>query len=101
MTGVQTCALPICGFGLETFGEDLGLVREYAQQYVWTVIDGDEDQWIIPGFSYVNRVCYVLTKLPHNDINIQFRIARRARSLTSLGLTRRLTMLRRAMASPV
>ena len=88
------------GFGLETIGEDLRLVREYAQQYVWTVVDGDEDQWITPGFSYVNRVCYLLTELPHNDMQIQFRIARCARSLTSLGLTRRLATLRRVMAPP-
>lgn len=46
------------GHGLETFGEDLRLVREYDRTYVWTVLDGDKDQWIIPGStSTVFSIC--------------------------------------------
>ena len=88
------------GHGLETFGKDLQLVREYAQQYVWTVMDGEEDQWIVPGFFYVNRICYLLTELPHNDALIAFRIDRYAQSLSPLGLARRMTTLRRVLAQP-
>jgi len=86
------------GYGLETFGEDLLLVRRYAPVCVWTVIDGEQDQWIVPGYNYVNRVCYVLTELPHNQAQVEFRIAQNSRSLTPLGLTRRIVTLRRIVA---
>jgi hypothetical protein len=58
--------------GLETFGDDFLLAREYAQEYVWTVVDASTDQWIIPGLHHVNRVCYLLTEIPHSDASIEF-----------------------------
>ena len=85
------------GQGLETFGDDLRLVREYDQQYVWTVVDGDVDQSIVPGVRYVNRICYLLTERPHNGAGVEFRIARYGRSLTQVGLARRIATLRRVM----
>ena len=85
------------GHGLETFGEDLRLVREYPQQHVWTVVDGDEDQWIFPGLSFVNRVCYLLSELPHNEAALAFRVARSGRSLSPIGFARRIAVLRSLM----
>jgi hypothetical protein len=89
------------GHGLETFGEDLQLVRDYDQNYVWTVVEGGEgvDEWITPGFHYVNRICYLLTEIPHNDAPVEFRTARNAHSLTPLGLARRISTLRRIMST--
>ena len=86
--------------GLETFGEDLALAQNYAPDHVWTVVDGDRDQWIIPGLLYVNRICHLLTELPHNVAQIHFRVARSAPSITALGLARRLSTLRRLMDRP-
>ena len=85
------------GYGLETFGADLDLVRSAAQDQVWTVVDGDRDQWILPGLLYVNRVCHLITALAHNDAQIQFRVAYNARSLTALGLARRIAALSRLL----
>jgi len=34
------------GIGLETFGDDLELVKSLPVESVWTVVDGDGDQWI-------------------------------------------------------
>jgi len=47
----------------ETFGEDVEYVRNFPnQKRVWTVIDGDGDNlYIIAGYHYVNRVCYVIS----------------------------------------
>ncbi len=81
------------GHGLETYGSDLQLVREYDQRHVWTVVDGDVDQWIVPGLRYVNRICYLLTERPHSGAGIEFRIARSGQSLTKIGLTRRISTL--------
>jgi hypothetical protein len=85
------------GHGLETFGGDLVLIRNYDQDYVWTVLDGETDQWIVPGLYRVNRVCYLLTEIPHGGAAIEFRVSRSADSLTPLGLTRRIATLRRIL----
>ena len=78
------------GHGLETFGNDLDVVRRHDPAYLWTVLDGEsgKSQWIVPGFHYVNRVCYIVTKIPHNSIHVEFRVNSRMRSMTKLGLKR-------------
>lgn len=85
------------GHGLETFGEDLTLVRSLDRNYVWTVVDGENgDQWITPGIRYVNRVCYLVTEVPHGGLEVDFRCPDRPSTLTPLGLKRQLNKLRRA-----
>ena len=86
------------GHGLETFGEDLEIVRRYDRAFLWTVVDGDSgDQWITTGFHYVNRICYLITEKPHNWIPVEFR-CRNNSSLTPLGLKRQITKLKRLVA---
>jgi hypothetical protein len=87
------------GLGLETFGGDLQLVRSFAPYCVWTVLEGDvgPDLWISPGLHHVNRICYLLTRVPHNDAPISFRTEGKPRPITPRGLARRLTTLRRIM----
>lgn len=89
------------GYGLETFGDDLKIVKDYAQEFVWTVVDGsdDSDQWILPGYHHINRICYLLTELAHDWAPLEFRIARGPHSLTPLGLTRRVSALKRIMSA--
>ena len=66
------------GIGLEAFGSDLELVKLLPVVSVWTVVDGDDsDQWILPGMHTVNRICYLITELPHDWKDIQFRIPAR------------------------
>ena len=87
------------GHGLETFGSDLNLVRRHPPDYVWTVLENgfSDDYWIVPGIHYVNRICYLLTELPHYSIPIEFRVKYRPRlfNLTSLGLTRQISQIKR------
>ena len=85
------------GHGLETFGDDLDIVRRHDRAYLWTVVDGDSDQWITTGFHYVNRICYLITEKPHNWIPVEFR-CRNNSSLTPLGLKRQITKLKRLVA---
>ena len=88
------------GHGLETFGEDLQLACTYDDDHVWTVVDGEDlDQWIIPGFHLVNRICFLLTEVAHHDAPLEFRIERGHRSLTPRGLARRITTLKRILAA--
>jgi len=55
------------GIGLETFGDDLELVKSLPATHLWTVVDGDDgDQWILTGIHTVNRICYLITEVPHD-----------------------------------
>jgi len=84
---------------LETFGKDLELVRSLPVESVWTVVDGDDaDQWILTGTHTVNRICYLVTEVPHGWKDIQFRIPARGYSLTSLGLQRQVNKIGRFIA---
>jgi hypothetical protein len=86
------------GHGLETFGENLEIVRRCDPDYLWTVVEGDSgSEWITTGFHYVNSVCYLITEKPHNSIPVEFRV--RNTSLTPLGLKRQLLWLERLMAA--
>lgn len=49
----------------ETYGEEEAYVREQAQKNpkkVWTLLDGDDDMYIVAGFHFVNRVGYIITE---------------------------------------
>lgn len=87
--------------GLETFGDDLQLAFNYDANHVWTVVDDGEgpDQWIIPGFHRVNRICFLLTEVAHFDAPIEFRIERGPHSLTPRGLARRISTLKKILAN--
>ena len=87
------------GYGLETFGDDFRLIHSSPEEFVWTVLDGGErsDQWIVPGLRYVNRVCYLMTEVSHMFRSVEFRVETAAKSLTTLGLKRRMSTLRNLM----
>lgn len=88
------------GIGLETFGEDLELVKSLPATHLWTVVDGDEgEQWILTGIHTVNRICYLITEIPHDWQDMQFRIPRRGYSLTPLGLKRQTGRIRRLLSA--
>jgi hypothetical protein len=81
-------------------GPDSGefeLVKSLPVESVWTVVNGDGDQWIIPGIHMVNRICYLITEVPHDWKDIQFRIPSRGYSLTQLGLLRQTNKISRLM----
>lgn len=86
------------GLGLETFGADIELACSVPNENVWTVLDGDgegDDQWIVPGLRTVNRVCYLVTEIPHDWLEIEFRIKHKPSSLTKIGLARQLNQLKK------
>lgn len=85
------------GLGLETFGKDIDTVEKLDASYLWTVLDGESnnDQWIVPGFHFVNRICYLVTEKPHQWIDVEFRIPSRLNSLTPIGLLRQTNKISR------
>ena len=56
----------------ETYGEELEYVHGMAQENikkVWTVVDTEGALVIVAGFSYVNRMGYIITEKEWEDIN--------------------------------
>ena len=54
----------------EAFGEDLAYVQQMAKENpkcVWTVLDCDGRTVVGDGFHFVNRMGYIITKLPCPD----------------------------------
>ena len=87
------------GLGLETYGGDLEIVRRCPADSVWTVVDGEGNtQWIVPGFHFVNRVCYLVTEKPHRFIPVEFRVQTYTRSLTPIGLRRQTHQIEHLLA---
>jgi len=83
------------GLGLETFGKDLDTVKKLDASYLWTVVEGgsSEDQWIIPGYHFDNRICYLVTEKSHQGIEVDFRVPSRLSSLTPIGLKRQINKI--------
>lgn len=87
------------GNGIETFGADLALLQTLPVEHVWTVTDGENsDQWISPGIHHVNRVCYLVTEIPHNWLEVEFKVPQRLSSLTRIGLLRQINKVKKRIA---
>ena len=54
----------------ETYGEDLNYINSMPEQFVWTLVDGDEDSVVVNGKAFVNRIAYYISKKPHNTNDI-------------------------------
>ena len=87
------------GIGLETYGADLELARTFDANFVWTVVDGSDDDclYIASGCHFVNRVACILSSKSHFGLPVLFRCGGRPNSLTTLGLTRQINQLTRYM----
>lgn len=58
---------PFNGCLFETYGVEVQTVQaamDSHPDHIWTVLDVDGEQIIANGFHHVNRVGYLLTKLP-------------------------------------
>jgi hypothetical protein len=86
------------GLGLESSGKDWETVSNIPVTYVWTVMDTDVGPWIVPGIHSVNRICFLVTRRPHNWSDFAFNAAPRTAFLTEVGLTRQLATVRRLLA---
>ena len=54
---------PGCLF--ETYGAELDFVRSQDPRNIWTLVDGDDDnQYVISGFHFVNRIGYLISTVP-------------------------------------
>lgn len=82
------------GFGL-LLGTDWPTVRLQSPENVWTVSEDFGEWWILPGISFINRHCYLVTERAHQFKDIAFRSYRRRPILTALGKERILKKIAR------
>jgi hypothetical protein len=48
----------------ETYDEELAFVRRQNPRTVWTLVDGDDDdQYLLSGFHFVNRIGYLVSSV--------------------------------------
>lgn len=52
------------GVGFETFGVDLETVKSYSPSRIWTVIESEDNLYLVSGFSVVNRIAYMISTEP-------------------------------------
>ena len=57
------------GFGtlFETYDEELDYVRSQGYSHVWTLLSGDDGDYIANGFHFVNRLGYFITEVAVPD----------------------------------
>jgi hypothetical protein len=56
------------GTMFETYGEEVEFVQSTPDNFVWTLLEGDEGQTLISnGYSFVNRLGYFICEVPWNE----------------------------------
>jgi len=55
------------GHWFETFGQELKYVETRDAKRVWTLLDAEDQLWIVSGFHYVNRVGYLVSMSHWSD----------------------------------
>lgn len=89
------------GIGLETYGEDIETMMTVQTDFVWTIVEGEKNQWILPGIYRVNRICHLVTKRSHLFLPFGFKVSMTATLLTPLGLKRQVNRIKRILSSNV
>lgn len=69
---------PYDGCMFESYGIELSYVQMYGKKkpnHIWTVINGDEGTWIVPGYHFVNRAGHLISNEPWEteqiDVNLE------------------------------
>jgi len=66
------------GYMFETFGKELEYVlatHQHSPQNIWTLVEGENnDMWLSPGYHFVDRLAYIITKEPvdRNELDIEY-----------------------------
>lgn len=54
--------------------EEHEIPEDLERNHLWTVVEGDEGTCYIPDWHFVNRVAYVVTKVPWEHMNIEVKV---------------------------
>jgi hypothetical protein len=52
----------------ETYDGELSFVKSNIKNgTVWTIVENNDDMWVIPGMFYINRIGYFVTEEPYEN----------------------------------
>ena len=59
------------GCAFETYDEELEFVQSQNPHNIWTLVNAGDESYIVPGFRWVDRDLYFITKKPYTDENLR------------------------------
>lgn len=62
---------PIPGKDGSEWRDHTDIPESVKDEYIWTVVDGDDAQYVIPGVHRVNRVALIVCAEPWTDLNVE------------------------------
>ena len=62
------------GYMFETYGEELTMVHAQPDNNIWTIIEDDNDLYLVSGNHFVNRFGYFITLNPWENENIEINL---------------------------
>ena len=65
------CNAPFDGMTFETYGDEIDFVKLQDKNKICTIIDENDDLYIIDGYHFINRLGYFILNEPcYEEINI-------------------------------
>jgi hypothetical protein len=54
-------------YSFETYGDEEARVKQFLNEHIWTLIEVDGEEHIIPGFHIANRLCHFICEIPFQE----------------------------------
>lgn len=61
---------PFDGCAFETYDEEVEFIQKQNPYNIWTLVNAEDESYVVPGFCWVNRECYFITEKPFTDENL-------------------------------
>ncbi len=55
------------GCAFETYDEELEFVQSQNPYNIWTLVNAEDESYIVPGFRWINRDLYFITEAPFTE----------------------------------
>ena len=59
------------GCAFETYDEELEFVQSQNPYNIWTLVNAEDESYVVPGFCWVNRELYFVTEKPFTEENLK------------------------------
>mgnify|MGYP003112893926 CR=1 FL=1 len=54
-------------YSFETYGNEEARVKQFLNEHIWTLIEVDGEEHIVPGFHIANRLCHFICEIPFQE----------------------------------
>jgi len=59
------------GCAFETYDEEVEFVQTQNPYNIWTLVNAEDESYVVPGFCWVNRELYFVTEKPFTEENLK------------------------------